>query len=170
MLRCSRSPKLNPNSPRNRSGSQWGVNPPYGLKRRMQIVRSSLDNGPLSRRSLRRLCADTVEKEKIEQLRNSREGRILGASVAAGLHRTDARVCGRFRVNRCGPSRRRGSGAPAVPKNFVRQPKETFSEADIIKSGNRPRNDAPTTPICFEAGVATPIGTVSGTDDHIVRK
>jgi hypothetical protein len=38
-------------------------------------------------------------------------------------------------------------------------------EADIIKSGNRPRNDAPTTPICFEAGVATPIGTVSGTDD-----
>ena len=43
-------------------------------------------------------------------------------------------------------------------------------EADIIKSGNRPRNDAPTTPICFEAGVATPIGTVSGTDDHIVRK
>jgi len=43
-------------------------------------------------------------------------------------------------------------------------------EVDIIKSGNRPRNDAPTTPICFEAGVATPIGTVSGTDDHIVRK
>src|SRR5258705_12096643 len=43
-------------------------------------------------------------------------------------------------------------------------------EADIIKCGNRPRNDAPTTPICFEAGVATPIGTVSGTDDHIVRK
>src|SRR5260370_31425133 len=43
-------------------------------------------------------------------------------------------------------------------------------EADIIKSGNRPRNDAPTTPICFEAGVATPIGTVSGTDHHIVRK
>jgi len=43
-------------------------------------------------------------------------------------------------------------------------------EADIFKSGNRPRNDAPTTPICFEAGAATPIGTVSGTDDHIVRK
>ena len=43
-------------------------------------------------------------------------------------------------------------------------------EADIIKSGNRPRNDAPTTPICFEAGVATPIGTVSGTDDHIFPK
>src|ERR1700730_18480268 len=57
MLRCSRSPKLNPNSPPNRSGSKWVVNPPYGLKRRMQIVRSSLDNGPLSRRSLRRLCA-----------------------------------------------------------------------------------------------------------------
>jgi hypothetical protein len=41
---------------------------------------------------------------------------------------------------------------------------------DIIKSGNRPRNDAPTTPTCFEAGVATPIGTVSETDDHNVRK
>jgi hypothetical protein len=127
MLRCSRSPKLNPNSPRNRSGSKRVVNPPYGLKRRMQL--SAL----LSTTDLYRgdhyvgYVPILLKMEKIEQLRNSREGRILGASVAAGLHRTDARVCGRFRVNRCGPSRRRGSGAPAVPKNFVRQPKETFS-------------------------------------------
>ena len=61
------------------------------------------------------------------------------------------------------------------PPNTRRRPSsgrhpKPFTEADIIKSGNRPRNDAPTTPICFEAGVATPIGTVSGTDDHIFRK
>src|SRR5258705_13340135 len=63
--------------------------------------------------------------------------------------------------------------AAFAPKAEVQHSRWHFRkvpEADIIKSGNRPRNDAPTTPICFEAGVATPIGTVSGVDDHIVRK
>jgi hypothetical protein len=75
----------------------------------------------------RPLVADMLKNSKIEQLRNSGELRILGASAATGRLRTDARVGGRFRVNRYGPSRRGGSRAPAVLKNFVRHPNETFS-------------------------------------------
>ena len=76
----------------------------------------------------------------MERLRNSREGRSPSNSAAARLYRTDKRVCGRFRVNRRGPSRRRGLGAPAVLKNFVRHPNETFSTASA-KSG--PKSDSP---------------------------
>ena len=68
-----------------------------------------------------------LQKSKIERLRKSLESRFLVVSFAAKLCRADAKVHGRFCVKRCGPSRRRGSAAPAVLKNFVRQPKETFA-------------------------------------------
>jgi hypothetical protein len=67
-----------------------------------------------------------LKKAKIEQLQKSREGRILGASAAERLHRTDATACGRFRANRSGPSRRRESGAPAVPEKFRSSPHKDF--------------------------------------------
>jgi hypothetical protein len=78
-----------------------------------------------------------LKKSKTERLRKSRRGRFLGISAAAGLYRTDRSVCGRFRVNRCGPSRRRGLGARAVLKNSVRQRKESFSTQSAAGSTDR---------------------------------
>ena len=68
-----------------------------------------------------------MKKSKIERLRKSREGRCFAVSVAASRCRTGTRTYDRFCTNRCGPSHRRARDAPAARKNFVRQPKRTFS-------------------------------------------
>ena len=68
-----------------------------------------------------------LQKSKIERPRKSRERRFLDAATAAMPSRADTKTGGRFCMKRCGPSRRRMRNASAALKNFVRQPKKTFS-------------------------------------------
>jgi hypothetical protein len=56
-----------------------------------------------------------------------RERRFLDSATAAMPSRADTKTGGRFCMKRCGPSRRRVRNASAVLKNFVGQPKKTFS-------------------------------------------
>ena len=69
------------------------------------------------------------KKSKIERLRKSREDQFFVVSAAASLCRACTKVCDRFCVIRCGPSRCHAWDAPAALKNFVRQPEKTFSTA-----------------------------------------
>src|SRR5260370_41909357 len=68
-----------------------------------------------------------LKKSKIEWLQNSRECQFLVVSAARSLCRTCTKVTGRFCANRCGPSRRRVSDAPAGRKNFTHELEGTFS-------------------------------------------
>jgi hypothetical protein len=63
----------------------------------------------------RPLCADIVEKSKIERHQKSSENRFVVASNAA-VFSADTKVGGRFCVKRCDPSGRRVRNAPAVLK------------------------------------------------------
>src|SRR5712675_3559427 len=72
-----------------------------------------------------------LKKSKIQRLRKFGEGRFFVVSAAASLRRTATRAYGRFCVNRCGPSHRRAWNASAALKNFVRQPKRTFSTVSV---------------------------------------
>jgi hypothetical protein len=85
-----------------------------------------------------------LKKSKIERLRKSREGRLLGLSAAARLFKTNTRVRGCVCVNRCGPSRRRAWNASTVLKNLVRRPRRTFSTLSV-RSGHSPK---PQRPLC----------------------
>src|SRR3984893_8960878 len=58
-----------------------------------------------------------LKKSKIERLRKSREGRLLGLSAAARLFKTNTRVRGLVCVNRCGPSRRRALNVQRESRN-----------------------------------------------------
>jgi hypothetical protein len=78
-----------------------------------------------------------LKKSKIERLQKSRESRFLIISAAASRRRADTKVCDRFCVNRCGPSRCRARDAPAVLKNFLSEPEKTFSTVSV-KSGSYP--------------------------------
>src|SRR6266480_17599 len=49
----------------------------------------------------------------------------------------DTKVRGRFCVKRCGPSHRRARNAPAVLKNFVRQPEKTFATVSVNHTAAR---------------------------------
>jgi hypothetical protein len=53
--------------------------------------------------------ADTVKKIENRTAPEISHGRFLGISAAARRSGADTSVCGRFRVNRCGPSRRADS-------------------------------------------------------------
>ena len=77
-----------------------------------------------------------LKKSKIEWLQNSRECQFLAVSAARSLCRTCTKVTGRFCANRCGPSRRRVSDAPAGPKNFAHELEGTFSTISA-RSGSR---------------------------------
>jgi hypothetical protein len=68
-----------------------------------------------------------LKKSKIEWLQNSRECQLLVVSAARSLCRTSTKVTGRFCANRCGPSRRRVSDAPAGLKIFAHELAGTFS-------------------------------------------
>src|ERR1700682_4698377 len=68
-----------------------------------------------------------LKKSKIEWLQNSRECQFLVVAAARSLCRTCTKVPGRFCANRCGPSRRRVSDAPAGLKNFAHELEGTFS-------------------------------------------
>jgi hypothetical protein len=73
-----------------------------------------------------------LKKSKIERLRKSREGRLLGLSAAARLFKTNRTVRGCVCLNRCGPSRRRAWNASAVQRNLGRLPKRTFSTLSAL--------------------------------------
>ena len=73
-----------------------------------------------------------LRKAKIERLPKSRESRCLDVSTAAMLARGDTKIRRRFCERRCGPSHRGERNASAVLKNFVRQPKKTFSTVSAI--------------------------------------
>ena len=90
-----------------------------------------------------------VQKSKIELLRKSREVWFLDAFTPAKLCSAATKVRGRFCTKRCGPSHRRVRNASAVLKNFVRQPKKTFSTLSAL---NRHR-DLAERPLCAEAAV-----------------
>src|SRR5713226_5540604 len=87
-----------------------------------------------------------LKKSKIEPLRKSREGQFFVVSVTASLCRTGTRTYDRFCVNRCGPSHRPASDAPAVLKNFVRQPKKTFSTASVKLGSRTAQSPCPLSP------------------------
>src|ERR1700737_3064123 len=74
-----------------------------------------------------RLAPILLKKSKVEWLQSSRECQFLVVSAARSLCRTCTKVTGRFCANRCGPSRRRVSDAPAGLKNFAHELKGTFS-------------------------------------------
>src|SRR5258708_14287450 len=82
-----------------------------------------------------------VKKSKIEWLQNSRECQFLVVSAARSLCRTCTKVTGRFCANRCGPSRRRVSDAPAGLKNFAHELEGTFSTISArLRHAERLRN------------------------------
>ena len=58
--------------------------------------------------------------------------RSVFSPLRRSLCRTATKVCDRFCGNRCGPSCRRTRDAPARLKNFVRQPKRTFSAVSTL--------------------------------------
>jgi hypothetical protein len=72
-----------------------------------------------------------LKKSKIERLRKSREGRLLGLSAAARLFKTNRTFRGRVCLNQCGPSRRRAWNASAVQKSVCRRPKGIFSTLSV---------------------------------------
>ena len=67
-----------------------------------------------------------LKKSKNEWLQNSRECQFLVVSAPRNLCRTCTKVPGHFCANRCGPSRRRMSDAPAGLKNFAHELEGTF--------------------------------------------
>src|SRR5260370_15423218 len=71
------------------------------------------------------------KKSKTERLRKSREDQFFVVSAAASHCKACTKVCDRFCVSRCGPSRCPAGDAPAAPENFVRQPEKTFSTASV---------------------------------------
>jgi hypothetical protein len=73
-----------------------------------------------------------LKKSKIERLPKSRGSRCLDVSTTAMLARGDTKVRGRFCERRCDPSRRGERNASAVLKNFIRQPKRTFSTVSSV--------------------------------------
>src|SRR5258705_4485489 len=113
----------------------------------MESICSAFMFGARPNGTLRHLCAAVrgrfearnvcywrilLKKSKIQRLRKSREGWFFVVPAAASVCKTGTRTYGRFCANRCGPSHRRAWDAPAALKNFVRQPKRTFSGATIF--------------------------------------
>src|SRR3979409_2389978 len=84
-----------------------------------------------------RIRADAIEKVANDRLRNSREDQFFVVFAAAILRRACMKVCDRFGVIRCGPSRYNAWDAPAALKNFVRQPEKTFSTASANNRSSR---------------------------------
>src|SRR6266852_7635959 len=68
-----------------------------------------------------------LQKSNIERRRKFRESRFFDASDAATRCSAVTKVCCRFCVNQCGPSRPHAQNASAVLRNFRRQPKKTFA-------------------------------------------
>src|SRR5258707_11917445 len=69
------------------------------------------------------------KKSKIERFRKSREDQFFVVSAAESLCRACTRVCDRFCVIRCGPSRCHAWDAPAAPKKFRSSARKDFFDS-----------------------------------------
>jgi hypothetical protein len=71
-----------------------------------------------------------LKKSKIENSEKSREGQFFIVSAAASLRKAGTKVCGRFCVNRYGPSRRRARDVSGADKFRSPIRKDFFNSID----------------------------------------